>query len=45
MANAAGALACTRFGAQPSLPTATEIMELMDEQKDWLLNESAPLTR
>lgn len=28
-ANAAGALACTRFGAQPSLPTRTEVEALL----------------
>ncbi|MHC4715478.1 MAG: ribokinase [Planctomycetota bacterium] len=32
-ANAAGALACTRFGAQPSMPTADEIQVLMIDQK------------
>ena len=31
-ANAAGALACTRFGAQPSMPTADEINMLMMDQ-------------
>jgi len=31
-ANAAGALACTRFGAQPSMPTAEEIQMLMLDQ-------------
>jgi len=31
-ANAAGALACTRFGAQPSMPTAEEIQMLMVDQ-------------
>jgi ribokinase len=33
IANAAGALACTKFGAQPSMPTAGEIRMLMEEQK------------
>ena len=33
VANAAGALACTRFGAQPSMPTSEEIRALMAEQK------------
>jgi len=33
IANAAGALACTRFGAQPSMPTAAEIRILMSDQK------------
>jgi len=33
VANAAGALACTRFGAQPSMPTAEEIRILMADQK------------
>jgi ribokinase len=28
-ANAAGAIACTRFGAQPSMPTARELGELL----------------
>ncbi len=32
IANAAGALACTRFGAQPSMPTADEIRILMKDQ-------------
>jgi ribokinase len=31
-ANAAGALACTRFGAQPSMPTAAEVADLMQDQ-------------
>ena len=33
IANAAGALACTKFGAQPSMPTAQEIQMLMRDQK------------
>ena len=33
IANAAGALACTRFGAQPSMPTDVEIKMLMDDQR------------
>ncbi len=33
IANAAGALACTRFGAQPSMPTSDEIKILMADQK------------
>ena len=33
IANAAGALACTKFGAQPAMPTATEIKMLMDDQQ------------
>jgi ribokinase len=33
IANAAGALACTRFGAQPSMPTADQIKILMDDQR------------
>ncbi len=33
IANAAGALACTKFGAQPSMPTADEITMLMADQK------------
>jgi ribokinase len=33
MANAAGALACTRFGAQASMPTIHEVKMLMGEQK------------
>lgn len=28
-ANAAGALACTRFGAQPSMPTAADVSDLL----------------
>ena len=32
MANAAGALACTRFGAQAAMPTAQEVRQLMAEQ-------------
>jgi len=32
IANAAGALACTKFGAQPSMPTADEIKILMEDQ-------------
>ena len=32
IANAAGALACTGFGAQPSMPTGVEIKMLMDDQ-------------
>jgi ribokinase len=32
IANAAGALACTRFGAQPSMPTAEAIRILMRDQ-------------
>ncbi len=32
-ANAAGAMAAARFGAQPSLPTRDEVEELMDEQR------------
>ncbi len=32
IANAAGALACTKFGAQPSMPTAGEIRMLMQDQ-------------
>ena len=32
IANAAGALACTRFGAQPSMPTTEEINMLMADQ-------------
>ena len=31
-ANAAGALACTKFGAQTALPTAIEVKMLMDDQ-------------
>jgi len=31
-ANAAGALACTRFGAQASMPTADEVRLLMEDQ-------------
>jgi len=33
IANAAGALACTKFGAQPAMPTADEIKFLMADQK------------
>ena len=33
IANAAGALACTQFGAQPSMPAAGEIRILMEDQK------------
>jgi ribokinase len=33
IANAAGALACTKFGAQPSMPTTAEILILMRDQK------------
>jgi ribokinase len=32
-ANAAGALACLRFGAQPSLPTAAEIDEFLNARR------------
>ena len=32
LANAAGALACTRFGAQPSMPTAEDIRLLIEDQ-------------
>jgi len=31
-ANAAGALACTRYGAQQAMPTAAEVKMLMDDQ-------------
>ncbi len=31
-ANAAGALACTKFGAQTAMPTAIEVKMLMDDQ-------------
>jgi len=31
-ANAAGALACTRFGAQPSLPTRPAVVSLLESQ-------------
>ena len=30
VANAAGALACTRLGAQPSMPTADEVAAFLD---------------
>ncbi|MBN1554912.1 MAG: ribokinase [Phycisphaerae bacterium] len=33
-ANAAGALACTKFGAQAAMPTAYEVKMLMDDQPD-----------
>jgi sugar/nucleoside kinase (ribokinase family) len=32
-ANAAGALACAKFGAQPAMPTLQEVRALMAEQK------------
>jgi ribokinase len=32
-ANAAGALACSKFGAQAAMPTAYEVKMLMDDQK------------
>jgi ribokinase len=32
IANAAGALACTKFGAQPSMPTTEEIRLLLEDQ-------------
>jgi len=32
-ANAAGALACTRLGAQPSMPTHTQVLELISQQE------------
>ena len=32
-ANAAGALTCTQFGAQPALPTALDVQMLMRDQK------------
>ena len=31
-ANAAGALACTKFGAQPAMPTLAEVLQLMERQ-------------
>ena len=31
-ANAAGALACVKFGAQPSMPTRSEVEELLSQQ-------------
>lgn len=34
MANAAGALAVTRMGSQPSLPTLVEVSEA-NHEKDW----------
>lgn len=34
LANAAGALACTRLGAQQAMPEAYEVKMLMDDQKD-----------
>jgi ribokinase len=32
-ANAAGALACTKFGAQPSMPTAEQVEMLLTDQR------------